>query len=539
MDPGAGGSPEEVLAAYRNRADVEYAEFNPIISICATPNDPSYGEQWSLAKIHAPEAWDTCHGGNEVVVAVIDTGVDYNHRDLQGNLWVNEAELNGVPGVDDDGNGYVDDIHGYNFAYNNSDPIDDHGHGTHVTGIVAAAGNNDLDVAGVCWNARIMAIKILGADGDGTAADAVPAIYYAVANGADIISGSWGGQESSDALKEAIAYANRQGVIVVAAAGNEGSDAPYYPAAYPEVLSVAATDSSDHRWYLSNYGDWVDIAAPGRDIAVAQHDAVQARRRRDIHRQEVGDLDGGPARVGGLCAAALRESLADVRGVAGDPDDHGRSHRRRDLLVERPAERVQGPACGDSARRGPCVWIASTTAGRPASASSWRTGTCRGAGRQVVLMETAGGDEETVTLTETPVSLGVFRGEILVRKAAVTPGDGILQAQDGQSIVARYLDDDDGLGHTGQWREAIAVADYKPPVCSGCPGRGARPDGDDQPSDQRARPRGGPLQQDGRRLLQPDQARNTGRRVAQHRFDRSESADDVLLRRRADRRGRQ
>ena len=140
----AGGSPEEILAAYRSRPDVEYAEFNPIISICATPSDPSYGEQWSLEKIHAPEAWDTCRGGNEVVVAIIDTGVDYNHRDLQGNLWVNEAESKGVPGEDDDGNGYVDDIHGYNFAYNNSDPADDHGHGTHVTGIVAAAGNNEL-----------------------------------------------------------------------------------------------------------------------------------------------------------------------------------------------------------------------------------------------------------------------------------------------------------------------------------------------------------------------------------------------------------
>ena len=102
-----------------------------------------------------------------------------------------------------------------------------------VAGIVAAAGNNGLDVAGVCWNARIMPIKILGADGDGSAADAVPAIYYAVANGADIISGSWGGQDSSDALREAIAYAHRQGVIVVAAAGNEDSDTPYYPAAYP------------------------------------------------------------------------------------------------------------------------------------------------------------------------------------------------------------------------------------------------------------------------------------------------------------------
>jgi len=186
LDPEGDVSPEEVLAAYRGRADVEFAEFNPVISICATPGDPSFGRQWSLAKIQAPQAWDTCQGDTEIVVAIIDTGVDYRHRDLQGNLWVNEAELNGVPGVDDDRNGYVDDIYGYNFAYNNNDPMDDHGHGTHCAGIVAAAGDNGLDVAGVCWRARIMPIKILGGEGEGTAADAVPAIYYAVANGADI-----------------------------------------------------------------------------------------------------------------------------------------------------------------------------------------------------------------------------------------------------------------------------------------------------------------------------------------------------------------
>jgi subtilisin family serine protease len=111
-----------------------------------------------------------------------------------------------------------------------------------------------------------MAVKILDANGEGSAADAVPAIYYAVANGADIISGSWGGTETSNALRDAIAYAHDQGVIVVAAAGNNASDTPYFPAAYPEVISVAATDASDHRWYLSNYGDWVDIAAPGQGI---------------------------------------------------------------------------------------------------------------------------------------------------------------------------------------------------------------------------------------------------------------------------------
>ncbi len=462
VDALAGGSPEEILAAYRSRPDVEYAEFNPIISICATPDDPSYGDQWSLAKIQAPQAWDTCRGDHEVVVAIIDTGVDYNHRDLQGNLWVNEAELKGVPGEDDDDNGYVDDIHGYNFAYNDNDPADDHGHGTHVAGIVAAAGDNGLDVAGVCWNARIMAIKILGADGDGNAADAVPAIYYAVANGADIISGSWGGQDSSDALKEAVAYAHQQGVIVVAAAGNENSNAPYYPAAYPEVLSVAATDSGDHRWYLSNYGDWVDLAAPGRDITSLSVTPSGRAITGPLTGRKSGTSMAVP-HVSGACALLLSadpllacDELQDILKTTGDPLASGICSSNSRLNVYE-ALRAAIPPAGtlqlDREHYGHGTRIGILLA-------DWHL---RDAGRQVVVVE-AGGDEERVTLTETPISLGVFRGEILVRNANATRGDGILHASNGQSILARYLDDDDGLGHSGQWRAASAVADYEQPV---------------------------------------------------------------------------
>ncbi len=277
------------------------------------------------------------------MVAIVDTGVDYSHRDLQGNLWVNEAEQNGVAGIDDDGNGYVDDVYGYNFAYNSNDPMDDHGHGTHCAGIVAAVGNNGLDVAGVCWKARIMAIKVLDADGDGSAGDAVPAIYYAVANGADIISGSWGATEGSDALKDAVAYAYSQGVIVVAAAGNEGSDVAYYPAAYPNVLAVAATDPSDRRWYSSNYGDWVDVAAPGRDIlSLGLTSAGQMTARK------TGTSMAAP-HVSGACALVLSanplltcDEVEDIITTTGDPIAAG------SLLVKQPSQRVRGPACGDS-----------------------------------------------------------------------------------------------------------------------------------------------------------------------------------------------
>ena len=161
VDLAAGGSLEEVLAAYRNRPDVEYAEPNPIIAVCADPNDPLYADQWALGKIQVAEAWDTCRGSRAVVVAVIDTGVDYRNPDLQGNLWINEAERAGQPGVDDDGNGYVDDLRGYNFAAGTGDPLDDHGHGTVCAGIIGALGNNGTAVAGVCWAVRIMPLKAL------------------------------------------------------------------------------------------------------------------------------------------------------------------------------------------------------------------------------------------------------------------------------------------------------------------------------------------------------------------------------------------
>ncbi|MHC4520687.1 MAG: S8 family serine peptidase, partial [Planctomycetota bacterium] len=236
LDERADVSVEDVLASYRAQADVEYAELNPIVSICAQPDDPQYGSQWALQKIAAAEAWDTCRGSAAVVVAVIDTGVDYRHRDLEANAWRNRAEFNGAPGVDDDGNGFIDDLWGYNFIYNDNEPMDDHGHGTHCAGTIAAVGNNGLDVSGICWNARIMPIKILGDDGDGNAADAALAVDYAVANGAHVISASWGGPEPSELLEEALAYARSRNVVIVGAAGNEDTDETFYPAGYPQVI---------------------------------------------------------------------------------------------------------------------------------------------------------------------------------------------------------------------------------------------------------------------------------------------------------------
>jgi subtilisin family serine protease len=463
VDLEAGETLDKLLAAYRSRPDVEYAELNPIISVCVTPNDPSYADQWALSKIHAAEAWDTCRGSGEVIVAVLDTGVDYDHPDLQGNLWINEAERDGLPWVDDDDNGYVDDIRGYNFVSYTNDPRDDHGHGTAITGIIAAVGDNDTDVAGLCWTVRIMPVKVLGAGGDGTAADAVPAIYYAVANGADIISGSWGGAESSNALRDAIAYAHAEGVVVVAAAGNNGSGDPYYPAAYPEVISVAATDSADQRWYLSNYGDWVDLAAPGRDIVSLRALLPNQGTRSGVMVRMSGTSLAAP-HVSGTCALLLAadpflrcDELHRIVTATADPIEPGICASNGRLNVY-GALRAAIPPEG-TVRMDRTYYAEGTDIGL--LLADWHL---RGAGHFTISMETAGGDREIVALRETSVSLGVLRGTIASQNAPVVPGDGILQVHDGEGIEARYLDSDDGQDHAGQWRQAIALADFTPPA---------------------------------------------------------------------------
>ncbi|MCU0917276.1 MAG: S8 family serine peptidase [Planctomycetes bacterium] len=466
VDLGSGVSLPQVLAAYRSRPDVEFAELNPILSVCLNPNDRVYPDQWALGKIRVADAWDTCRGSSDVLVAVIDTGVDYNHPDLQGNLWTNDAERDGLPGVDDDGNGRVDDIRGYNFIYNTPDPIDDHGHGTACAGVIAAVGNNSTDIAGVCWTAQIMPVKILGATGDGTAADAVPAIHYAVANGADIISGSWGGAEDSSLLRDAIAYAHAEGVIVVAAAGNMGSDTPYYPAAYPNVISVAATDWNDRRWNLSNYGDWVDLAAPGQDI-VSLLATLPGRPTLPGYVSRLSGTSLATPHVSGTCALLLAanpllryEELQRILTTTADPIQPGICSSNGRLNVSKALRAVIPLAGTIRMERG--AYAEGADIGL--LLADWHL---RGAGHQTVVIEAAGGDLETVALRESNVSLGVFRGAISTENAVTGPGDGILQVRDGEGIQVRYLDGDDGLGAMDQWRFAAAVADYEPPAVVG------------------------------------------------------------------------
>ena len=246
------------------------------------PNDPQFSSMYGLnntgqtggtidADIDAPEAWNINTGTGRTIVAVIDTGVDYNHQDLAANMWHNLGETPG-DGIDNDGNGYVDDIYGYDFANNDADPMDDNGHGTHVSGTIGAVGNNGIGTTGVNWNTRIMALKFLDASGSGSTSSAISALNYAVRMGANISNNSWGGGGSSSLLSQAISNARNAGHIFVAAAGNSGlnNDAtPNYPSNYDfdNVVAVAATDNKDVLASFSNYGaTTVDIAAPGVGI---------------------------------------------------------------------------------------------------------------------------------------------------------------------------------------------------------------------------------------------------------------------------------
>ena len=276
--------PKGVTAAtaslrYSETEGVAYAQPNYLHQISALPNDTRMSELWGMhnegqtggvedADIDAPEAWDVQTGDGDVIVAVIDTGVDYRHPDLVDNMWTNPGEIPGNS-IDDDGNGYVDDVYGYDFINYDSDPVDDHAHGTHCSGTIGGVADNGLGVAGVAWDVQIMALKFLSADGYGDTWGAVEAIYYAEMMGADIMSNSWGGGPWEQVLYDAIASTD---ALFVAAAGNDSSSTDEwenYPSCYdlPNVLAVGATDAWDQIAWFSNWGaETVDVFAPGDNV---------------------------------------------------------------------------------------------------------------------------------------------------------------------------------------------------------------------------------------------------------------------------------
>ena len=236
-----------------------------------TPNDPYYtSDGRNYDAINLPQAWDITLGSNGIVVAVIDTGIDYNHPDLAPNAWKNGGEIPG-DGRDNDGNGYVDDYYGYDFVNRDSNPIDDHYHGTHCAGTVAAATNNGNGIAGTAPNARIMALKVLAYNGSGYTSGIIEAVQYAVSQRqrfgeVRVISASLGGGGYSAAFNAAAVAAAEAGIVFVAAAGNNGSSIPSYPAGYPSTVSVGAANNSASPAGFSNYGSWVSVVAPGVDV---------------------------------------------------------------------------------------------------------------------------------------------------------------------------------------------------------------------------------------------------------------------------------
>jgi subtilisin family serine protease len=248
-----------------------HCEPNRIRAISKTPNDPYLEDLYGLSRLDAYRAWDVTTGSSNVIVAVVDTGVYYNHSDLIGNIAINTRDIPNN-GIDDDANGYTDDYFGYDFYDLDGDPVDENGHGTHCAGIAGGSGDNGTGVVGINWEVGILPVRVLGANGTGMDADVASGIQYAVDRGASIVSLSLGGEFSSTVLENAIQYARDRGVLVVAAAGNENENNdvfPTYPASAPfdNIVAVAATDSSDNRASYSNYGPYsVHVAAPGSGI---------------------------------------------------------------------------------------------------------------------------------------------------------------------------------------------------------------------------------------------------------------------------------
>ncbi len=459
IDLEAGQSRQKILKAYQSSPYVEYAEPDYYARLFQVPNDPNYSQQWALNKIDAPQAWDIHTGSHDVVVAVIDTGVDYTHPDLQGNIWVNEVELNGLEGVDDDENGYVDDIHGYDFAYDDGEPQDDFSHGSHIAGIIAARGNNGTSVSGICWNATIMPVKAMDPDTLGPASGISQAIYYAVANGADILSNSWGMNPPSDLLRDAFQYAYSQGVVAVAAAGNDRSSEVFYPAGYSSVISVGASRQNDRRASFSNYGDWVDIMAPGVNIlSLSYYGGMRTWQGTSM----------ACPHVSGACALMLSVNPHltpdEVRRIvmsSGDPVASGMCSSNKRVNLFNALSSVLSPT-GTVHFDSDAYGCASTISVSVADADLKASAACN------VALTTDNGDVETLTLTENTPEVGAFQGSITTNAGTPAPDDGVLQVSDGEVVTVAYVDES-GTGRNKnreQTHTDTAVIDGQEPVVS-------------------------------------------------------------------------
>jgi thermitase len=282
------GTEQETVGRLTARPDVVWAQPNYLRRAAAVVNDPRFGEQWALPHIQVPEAWDASMGASFVVVAVIDTGVDLDHPDLQDRL-----------------------LPGYNFLDPDSPPRDDAGHGTHAAGIIAATANNMVGIAGVAPETMIMPLKALDREGVGRDSVAAEAIHYAVDEGAWVVNMSFDGRTRSRALEEAVAYATERGVVLVVAAGNEGVQEPAYPGANKPAIAVAAIDRADRRSFYSNFGDWIDVSAPGQSVLSTSW----APSVGSIYRIETGTSSSAPLVAGVVALMFSVQPLLSVEEI--------------------------------------------------------------------------------------------------------------------------------------------------------------------------------------------------------------------------------